>query len=224
MRIGWGFSGGQAQDDSIQPNNGSIPLAQCEHHAGHPHNECNTTLLQKVATLVTVNLRLEDIDLKIEERMKVAAKARHLSDILDVLSAAFQCWGYARRAHLTIDLDVCPQQNVSNGLNKTNGHGFHVVNVGINMHSDPTTAPLNGCVNDTKLFRDYLRQDLSVPANQITLLLSLTGGELIAFPCKAPTQGNILNAIYDLYENSDIETDDSMTVYAGHGRSYPGAK
>ncbi|KAF9056812.1 hypothetical protein BDP27DRAFT_1344868 [Rhodocollybia butyracea] len=69
--------------------------------------------------------------------------------------------------------------------------------------------------------------DLSVPSNRIQLLLSPTGDEIlpslqdIPFTCNAPTRDNILNALYDLYDNPDIKPDDSIIIfYAGHGQSY----
>ncbi|KAF9068247.1 hypothetical protein BDP27DRAFT_834456 [Rhodocollybia butyracea] len=69
------------------------------------------------------------------------------------------------------------------------------------------------------LFHDYVVQDLSVPVDQITLLLSPTGDERI--PSSSPTRENILNALYDLHDNPNIKPNDSIIIfYAGHGQSY----
>lgn len=104
---------------------------------------------------------------------------------------------------------------------EANGRRFHVVIVGINKYDDPRTAPLKGCVHDALLFRDYVVQDLSVPSNRIKLLLSPTQAEDIPFPYQTPTRDNILNALYDLYDNPNIKSDDSIVFfYAGHGQSY----
>ncbi|KAF9017713.1 peptidase C14, caspase domain-containing protein, partial [Rhodocollybia butyracea] len=79
--------------------------------------------------------------------------------------------------------------------------------VGINRYDDLHTPALKGCVHDALLFREYLIQDLSVPSDRITLLLSPTA--------------NILNALYTLCDNSKIKSDDSIVFfYAGHGQSY----
>ncbi|KAF9068244.1 caspase domain-containing protein [Rhodocollybia butyracea] len=127
-------------------------------------------------------------------------------------------------------IDLCPQQNLSDGL-KVRGRRFHAVIAGINKYHDPGTPSLRGCVNDALLFRDYLMQDLSVPANQITTLLSPTGDEFlpplqdIPFSYNAPTRENILNALYDLHDNPNIKPDDSIIIfYAGHGQSYRAAE
>ncbi|KAF9056815.1 caspase domain-containing protein [Rhodocollybia butyracea] len=130
-------------------------------------------------------------------------------------------------------IDVFPRRELStssNVLKNTNGRRFHVVIVGINKYDDPRTPALRGCVNDALLFRSYLMQDLSVPADQITTLLSRTSDEIlpslrdIPFPCNAPTRQNILNALYDLHDNPNIKPNDSIIIfYAGHGQSYRAA-
>ncbi|KAF9056813.1 caspase domain-containing protein [Rhodocollybia butyracea] len=119
-----------------------------------------------------------------------------------------------------------PQRDLSS-LNKADGHRFHAVVVGINKYDDRRTPVLQGCVNDALLFRDYLIHDLSVPAGQITALLSRAGNEPlpplqdIPFPCNTPTRENILNTLYDLHDNPNIKPDDSIIIfYAGHGQSY----
>ncbi|KAF9068238.1 peptidase C14, caspase domain-containing protein, partial [Rhodocollybia butyracea] len=107
---------------------------------------------------------------------------------------------------------------------------FHVVIVGINKYDDLSTPSLKGSANDALLFHDYCMQDLSVPVDQIKLLLSPTGDNLLStlqdipFPCTVPTRENILNALYDLHDNPNIKSDDSIIIfYAGHGQSYRAA-
>ncbi|KAF9073454.1 caspase domain-containing protein [Rhodocollybia butyracea] len=131
-----------------------------------------------------------------------------------------------RKTHGSENIDVSAEKDLSNSLKKPNGR-FHAVIVGINKYDDPRTTSLKGCVNDALLFRDYLLQDLSVPAGQITTLLSPTGDEHLPFPqdipvpCNAPTRENILDALYDLYDSPNIKPDDSIIIfYAGHGQSY----
>ncbi|KAF9068235.1 caspase domain-containing protein [Rhodocollybia butyracea] len=141
-------------------------------------------------------------------------------------------------------IDVRPPQNVSNGLDvrqiplpeersftsvfveNTTGRRFHVVIVGINEYDDQSTPSLKGSVNDALLFRDYVLHDLSVPAEQITTLISSTGDGIlpdIPLPLRpqSPTRKNILNALCDLHDNPNIKPDDSIIIfYAGHGQSY----
>ncbi|KAF9056816.1 caspase domain-containing protein [Rhodocollybia butyracea] len=131
------------------------------------------------------------------------------------------------KAYGSANIDVSPQRDLSNGLNQADGHRFHVVIVGINKYDDPRTPSLKGCVNDALLFRDYVMRDLSVPADQITTLLSRTGHEIllplqdVSFPYNSPTRENILNALYDLRDNPHIDPNDSIIIfYAGHGQSY----
>ncbi|KAF9068234.1 caspase domain-containing protein [Rhodocollybia butyracea] len=210
--------------------------------SGHPHNNGKDYHWQDLVSAhkrvdrdnVTAIKRLEDIE--IQERMKMAMKqwkAQHPTDALNVnpdelfkflqqLSSVELQQTSGKIHHI--------QQNVSNSLKKTNGRRFHVVIVGINKYHDPRTTPLQGCVNDALLFRDYVIRDLSVPANQITLLLSPTGNEILpplqAIPwprnTPSPTRENILNALYHLHDNPNIKPDDSIIIYyAGHGQSYP---
>ncbi|KAF9068249.1 caspase domain-containing protein [Rhodocollybia butyracea] len=121
---------------------------------------------------------------------------------------------HLRKARGSENIDVCPQGDLSDGFQRANGHRFHVVIVGINKYYDPQTPALQGCVNDALLFYNYAIHDLSVPADQIMLLLSPL----------APTRENILNALYDLHDNPNIKPDDSIIIfYAGHGQSYRAA-
>ncbi|KAF9068241.1 hypothetical protein BDP27DRAFT_834274 [Rhodocollybia butyracea] len=68
--------------------------------------------------------------------------------------------------------------------------------------------------------------NLSVPADQITTLISSTNDKPpqdIPSPPNTlrPTRENILNALYDLHDNPFIKSDDSIIIfYAGHGQSY----
>ncbi|KAF9017710.1 hypothetical protein BDP27DRAFT_207937 [Rhodocollybia butyracea] len=68
-------------------------------------------------------------------------------------------------------------------------------------------------------------QELLVPFDRITVLLSPTGAEHIPCSYEIPTRDKILNALYGLYDNPDIKPDDSIIFfYAGHGQSYPAAQ
>ncbi|KAF9068240.1 caspase domain-containing protein [Rhodocollybia butyracea] len=226
----------QIDDDDSALLHASITLRGSQ---GHPHNgkdyDCQSKVLAHnrsgpdIVAVIKIELRFKELIMmvaypKVEllkpfqqlfsTRNKFVKPTRHLQQASDK----------------THHIDVFPQQNVSSCLKKMNGRRFHVVIVGINKYDDPRTPALQGCVNDALLFRHYVIHDLSVPANQITLLLSPAGNEILpptlqAIPLPhntpSPTRENILNALYHLHDSPNIKPDDSIIIfYAGHGQTY----
>ncbi|PBK72061.1 hypothetical protein ARMSODRAFT_1082575 [Armillaria solidipes] len=94
---------------------------------------------------------------------------------------------------------------------------FWAVLIGIDAYQ---SNPLRGCVSDAKLVKKSLIEDVGVPEKRIQCLL----GSQIPIPSNdlfTPSRSNIVNMLYSLIDNPDIEPGDNIIIYyAGHGSSY----
>ncbi|KAK0216215.1 hypothetical protein IW262DRAFT_1249986, partial [Armillaria fumosa] len=79
---------------------------------------------------------------------------------------------------------------------------------------------LRGCISDALLVKNLLTDTLGVPEEHIRCLLgpeTPTQGDLESTPSRA----NIVDMLYSLVDNRNIEQGDSIFIYyAGHGSSY----
>ncbi|KAK0490213.1 peptidase C14, caspase domain-containing protein [Armillaria novae-zelandiae] len=94
---------------------------------------------------------------------------------------------------------------------------FWAVLIGIDAYGG---NPLHGCVSDAKLMKKSLIEDVGVPEERIKCLL----GSQIPSPSGdpfTPSRSNIVNMLYSLKDNPDIDSGDNIIIYyAGHGSSY----
>ncbi|KAH6909146.1 caspase domain-containing protein [Coprinopsis sp. MPI-PUGE-AT-0042] len=79
--------------------------------------------------------------------------------------------------------------------------------IGINKYEDSSLSELFGSVPDAQAIFEYLRGDLKVPSDQITLLCNHDA-----------SRAKILDAFQKLKDNKRIQKDDPILIYyAGHG-------
>ncbi|KAK0227178.1 caspase domain-containing protein [Armillaria nabsnona] len=93
---------------------------------------------------------------------------------------------------------------------------FWAVLIGIDAYQ---SNPLHGCVSDALSMKRFLIEDVGVPEHHIQCLLGFEnptpGGPL------TPSRTNILNVLYNLIGNVEIQRGDNIIIYyAGHGASY----
>ncbi|KAK0191746.1 peptidase C14, caspase domain-containing protein, partial [Armillaria mellea] len=89
--------------------------------------------------------------------------------------------------------------------------------IGIDAYED---NPLHGCVSDAKLMKKSLIEDVGVPEEHIQCLLGSQTPTLLGDPF-TPSRSNIVNMLYSLIDNPDIELGDNIIIYyAGHSSSY----
>ncbi|KAK0455608.1 uncharacterized protein EV420DRAFT_1552201 [Desarmillaria tabescens] len=94
---------------------------------------------------------------------------------------------------------------------------FWAVLIGIDAYPDYL---LRGCVSDALLMKRFLTDDLGVPENRIQCLLGskYTNSD---DPKSTPSHANIVDMLYSLANNPEIERGDSIIVYfAGVGGHY----
>ncbi|SJL17249.1 uncharacterized protein ARMOST_20795 [Armillaria ostoyae] len=94
---------------------------------------------------------------------------------------------------------------------------FWAVLIGIDAYK---SLPLQGCVSDTKLMKKSLVENVGVLEKCIQCLL----GSHIPTPLGdpfTPSRSNIVNMLYSLIDNPDIEPGDNIIIYyMGHSLSY----
>ncbi|KAK0227166.1 caspase domain-containing protein [Armillaria nabsnona] len=93
---------------------------------------------------------------------------------------------------------------------------FWAVLIGIDAYE---SHPLQGCVSDALSMKDFLIKKLEVPGNRIQCLLGAKN------PTRddslTPSRANIVDALYNLIDNTEISWGDNIIIYyAGHGSSY----
>ncbi|KAK0492687.1 caspase domain-containing protein, partial [Armillaria luteobubalina] len=93
---------------------------------------------------------------------------------------------------------------------------FGAVLIGIDAYQ---SNPLQGCVSDALKMKRLLTEKFKVPEHRIQCLLgsanSTPGNSII------PSRANIVNALYNLIDNDEIQRGDNIIIYyAGHGSSY----
>lgn len=97
------------------------------------------------------------------------------------------------------------------------GTRFWAVLVGIDAYAEDETLRLRGACADALAMHEYLTADLRVPPGDIQLLIT-EDSQRNAHP---PTRDHILNALYDLRDNPDIQRGDNILFYfAGRGTLY----
>ncbi|KAK0435901.1 hypothetical protein EV421DRAFT_1157826 [Armillaria borealis] len=93
---------------------------------------------------------------------------------------------------------------------------FWAVLIGIDAYKGDS---LRGCVSDASCMQEFLRDHLRVPEQRIQCLLGsekpIPGNTL------TPSRANVVNTLYSLIHNDEIQFGDNIIVYyAGHGSSY----
>ncbi|KAK0476580.1 hypothetical protein EDD18DRAFT_1058109, partial [Armillaria luteobubalina] len=93
---------------------------------------------------------------------------------------------------------------------------FWAVLIGIDAYP---SNPLQGCVSDALKMKRLLMENFKVPENRIQCLLGSTdftpGSSII------PSRANIVNVLYSLIDNDEIQRGDNIIIYyAGHGSRY----
>ncbi|KAK0209626.1 hypothetical protein IW262DRAFT_1249673, partial [Armillaria fumosa] len=93
---------------------------------------------------------------------------------------------------------------------------FWAVLIGIDAYQ---SNPLQGCVSDALKMKRLLTEKFEVPDHRIQCLLgstdSIPGSPII------PSRANIVNVLYSLIDNDEIQRGDNIIIYyAGHGSSY----
>ncbi|KAK0435905.1 hypothetical protein EV421DRAFT_1158076 [Armillaria borealis] len=81
--------------------------------------------------------------------------------------------------------------------------------------------PLDGCVSDALTMKEFLIDKLNVPEHRIQCLLG--SNNPISGSPMTPSRANIVNVLYSLIDNVEIQRDGSDKIiiyYAGHGSSY----
>ncbi|TFY76399.1 hypothetical protein EWM64_g7613 [Hericium alpestre] len=77
---------------------------------------------------------------------------------------------------------------------------------------------LKGCVNDAILVHEFLTDSLKIPDDRIT---TLTTDQDRSPDSQWPTRDNIIHALYNLRDNSNIKFNDDIIIYfSGHGTRY----
>ncbi|PBK72052.1 hypothetical protein ARMSODRAFT_972745 [Armillaria solidipes] len=93
---------------------------------------------------------------------------------------------------------------------------FWAVLIGIDAYQ---SNPLHGCVSDALTMKNLLTEKFGVPEHRIQCLLgsnNLTPGSSMT-----PSRANIVNVLYNLIVNVEIQRGDNIIIYyAGHGSSY----
>ncbi|KAK0191755.1 caspase domain-containing protein [Armillaria mellea] len=93
---------------------------------------------------------------------------------------------------------------------------FWAVLIGIDAYE---SRPLNGCVSDASLMKNFLINDLGLPKERIQCLLG--SHNLISDGPLTPSRANIVNTLHSLIHNDEIQLGDNIVIYyAGHGSSY----
>ncbi|KAK0476018.1 hypothetical protein IW261DRAFT_1311385, partial [Armillaria novae-zelandiae] len=93
---------------------------------------------------------------------------------------------------------------------------FWAVLIGIDAYE---SWPLQGCVSDASLMKNFLIDDLGVPKERIQCLLG--SHNLIPDDPLKPSRANIVDTLYSLIHNDEIQLGDNIIIYyAGHGSSY----
>ncbi|SJL17259.1 uncharacterized protein ARMOST_20806 [Armillaria ostoyae] len=93
---------------------------------------------------------------------------------------------------------------------------FWAVLIGIDAYEG---SPLHGCVSDASLMKKFLIDDLGVPKERIQCLLG--SHDLTPADPLTPSRANIVNTLYSLIHNDEIQFGDNIVIYyAGHGSSY----
>ncbi|PBL01547.1 hypothetical protein ARMGADRAFT_907113, partial [Armillaria gallica] len=98
---------------------------------------------------------------------------------------------------------------------------FWAVLIGIDAYK---SSPLHGCVSDASLMKKFLIDDLGMPKERIQCLLGshnlIPDGDPLT-----PSRANIVNTLYSLIHNDEIQLGDNIIIYyAGHGSSYQCSK
>ncbi|KAK0433302.1 caspase domain-containing protein [Desarmillaria tabescens] len=99
---------------------------------------------------------------------------------------------------------------------KVDASRFWAVLVGIDAYE---SNPLQGCVSDALSMKEFLIKKLGVPERRIQCLL---GSEKTSRDDPlTPSRANIVDMIYSLIDNPEIQRNDNVVIYyAGHGSSY----
>ncbi|KAK0455595.1 uncharacterized protein EV420DRAFT_1335924, partial [Desarmillaria tabescens] len=98
---------------------------------------------------------------------------------------------------------------------------FWAILIGIDAYAG---VPLRGCVSDALLIKRFLTNDLGVPEKRIQCLLG-PGYPNSVDTKSTPSRTNIIDTLYSLVNNPEIERGDNIIIYyAGHGSSYCCAK
>ncbi|PBL01548.1 hypothetical protein ARMGADRAFT_953616 [Armillaria gallica] len=93
---------------------------------------------------------------------------------------------------------------------------FWAVLIGIDAYE---SRPLHGCVSDASLMKKFLIDDLGMPKERIQCLLG--SHNLIPDDPLTPSRANIVNTLYNLIHNDEIQSGDNIVIYyAGHGANY----
>ncbi|PBK84634.1 hypothetical protein ARMGADRAFT_1018320 [Armillaria gallica] len=91
-----------------------------------------------------------------------------------------------------------------------------VLIVAINAYQQ---APLYGCVEDARLMKTCLIEDVGVLESRIELLLANHDASPNS-PCY-PSRANIIDKLHSLRDNPEIQTGDNIIIYfSGHGSTY----
>ncbi|KAK0191687.1 hypothetical protein F5146DRAFT_610630 [Armillaria mellea] len=96
-----------------------------------------------------------------------------------------------------------------------NAHRYRIwaVLIGIDAYEQ---YPLHGCVSDALLMQRFLTGDLGVPDNRIQCLLGPRDTNSTD-PKSTPSHTNIIDTLYSLADNPQIERGDNIIIYyAGH--------
>ncbi|KAK0227213.1 peptidase C14, caspase domain-containing protein, partial [Armillaria nabsnona] len=83
--------------------------------------------------------------------------------------------------------------------------------IGIDKYSSSDCSILRGCINDVKKMAEFLINDLGMSEGRIHCLLNVT----------SPTRENIVDKLFNLSTNPEIQHGDSIIIYfSGHGSAY----
>ncbi len=96
---------------------------------------------------------------------------------------------------------------------------FWAVLIGIDAYQ--RCPPLRGCVSDALLIKRFLTDDLGVPENRIRCLLGPRDPNSADPNSIQPTRANIVDTLYSLVDNLEIERGDNIIIYyTGHSSIY----
>ncbi|PBL01668.1 hypothetical protein ARMGADRAFT_1158373 [Armillaria gallica] len=93
--------------------------------------------------------------------------------------------------------------------------------IGIDAYYHAEYSPLRGCVSDALLMKRFLTDDLGVPENRIQCLLGSKDPNFADPKSIRPTRANIVDTLYSLANNPEIDPGDKIIIYyAGHCSRY----
>ncbi|SJL17260.1 uncharacterized protein ARMOST_20807 [Armillaria ostoyae] len=109
-----------------------------------------------------------------------------------------------------------PYSFIRGAPHRVDASRFWAVLIGIDEYEG---SPLHGCVSDASLIKKFLIDDLGVPKKRIQCLIG--SHNLIPDDPLTPSRANIVNTLYSLIHNDEIQLGDNIIIYyAGHGSSY----